>query len=131
MKKNIIRKSILALALVIIMSLPTVAYAASYSTTFNFLVSVQGATRSYSAGKITVSLYSRERLNGSTSGIKTFSVALYKKGFISSTKIGSFTANRKGASIGSWTNMDKGNYFFYLSKANDGARVYGEFNITQ
>lgn len=118
-------------SLVLSLSIPTMVYASSYSTTFSFLVSVQGKERSYSAGKIWLDIDSEEVLNTSTSGITTFSVALYKKGFIFSDLVGSFKAKRNGNTENGWTNMAAGKYYFYLSKANDGARVKGDIDVTQ
>lgn len=105
-----IKKLICIFSLVLSLSIPTMVYASSYSTSFSFLVSVEGDTRSYSAGKIWLDIDSEEILNTSTSGIKTFSVSLYKKGFLSSTLVGSFNAKRNGNTQNGWTNMEQGNY---------------------
>lgn len=54
-----------------------------------------------------------------------------KKGFIFSNEIGSFKALRNGRTSNGWSNMEAGNYYFYLSKANDGASVEGSIKISQ
>lgn len=131
MKIKRIRNLLCIISLAVSLSIPTVVYAASYSTTFNFLVSVQGKERSFSAGKIWLDISSTETKNLSTSGITTFGVTLYKKGFIFSDEIGSFKAARNGWTSNGWTNMKAGKYYFYLSKANDGASVEGSIKISQ
>lgn len=131
MKLKRIKKGLCIISLALSLAIPTMAYAASYSTTFDFLVSVQGKARSFSGGKIWLDISSTETKNFSNSGFTTFSVTLYKKGFIFSNEIGSFKALRNGRTSNGWSNMEAGNYYFYLSKANDGASVEGSIKISQ
>lgn len=116
MKLKRIKKGLCIISLALSLAIPTMAYAARYSTTFDFLVSVQGKTRSFSDGKIWLDISSTETKNFSNSGFRTFSVTLYKKGFIFSNEIGSFKALRNGRTSNGWSNMEAGNYYFYLSK---------------
>ena len=49
--KNL-KKVICVAFLLTMLSVPTLVYAASYSTTFDFIVSVEGSSRSFSKGNI-------------------------------------------------------------------------------
>lgn len=125
------KKIICLVTIIVVLTAPMIVYAKSYTTTFNFVVATEGESRKFDKGSIKLKITSTEEKNGCRSGIKTFNVTLYRKGFFTSTEIGSFSAVREGTTKNSWKNMASGKYFLYLSKANDMARVKGDISITQ
>ena len=58
-----------------------------------------------------------------TNSSSNFSVTLYRKNTITTDTIGSASLKRNGSSSAKWSNVGSGNYYFYFSKANDGAWV--------
>jgi len=54
----------------------------------------------------------------------TFTVDLYRKNWIGSSKVGTVTINRSGTYTAEWTNVGSGDYYFRFNKAHDGTRQY-------
>ncbi|HHT87998.1 MAG TPA: hypothetical protein GX002_03180 [Clostridiales bacterium] len=130
MKK--IRNIILALLLSLLIISPTTVLAASYSNLpFSFVVDLIGITRYYDAGNINVTCSSSQTTNGYVPASTTFTISLYKDGFLFDTLIGSITAKRSGTSSGGWTNMASGDYYFRFQKHNDGCTCSGTISVTQ
>lgn len=120
------------IALVLILSIPFIAFAASYTSTLHFDTNLTGATRSYSAGNISVTVYNPSCTYGEygtpvTQGSQfpsTYTVKLYRKNLIGYTYIGENTSmNRYYTSSTTWTNMISGNYYFSFTKAIDGVWI--------
>jgi len=57
--------------------------------------------------------------------ITTFSVSLYRDNpwYIGDDFIGKVSFPRNGTKTTAWTNVGSGDYYFYFTKANDGATV--------
>lgn len=133
MIKKLIRNTIMPVMLVVIcfFSLSIFAYAASdsYMSTLAFKGEHTGATRSYSHNNIsysaTVSSYiGKTKINNDSAFPKTYNVSLYRKnGWFSSEKVGSADLSRYSKGTAKWTNVGKGDYYFYFTKARDGVTV--------
>lgn len=118
----------------LVMIAPTYAFAASYSTTFEFSAAIHGPFRSYSAGTINVKTTSSTYFQGelyNKASSDTFTVTLVKDGFWSNTTIGSYSAKRGGTTTNYWTNLASGNYAMYLDKATDNWVCTGTMEMTQ
>lgn len=100
-----------------------VAYASSYSSTLAFQGEYQGATRSFDGQNIR---YTADTYSSNPNYInKVYYVSLYRKNFIGSTLIGKSTdLDRDGYSKVDWSNVGKGKYYLYFTKARDGYNVY-------
>ncbi len=127
------KKCIGLVILLSVLVVPNIIYAASYSTSYSFKNSVSGSARSYSAGKINLSLSSTQN---TTKGLykpasSSFEVELYRQHVLYSTYIGNFYAPRDGSKSSGWTNMSVGNYFVRLSKIDDGCYINGTMKMTQ
>ncbi len=122
--RKYLRKIFAVTGLCCILGFPVMVFASSYSTSFSFNTSVTGPTRSYSGSNITLKTVSSSSGSGTASS-NSFSVALYRKNTIGSTYIGTYNFSRNGTSTNTWKSVGSGNYYFYLSKGNDGHTVKG------
>lgn len=118
-KKSIISSIFL---LIFMMSLCSVVYASSYTSTLAFKAPYSGATRSFDGQNIqyTASTYSDvpEYI------ANTYTVALYRKNFIGSSLIGkSKELKRDGTADVKWSNVGPGKYYLFFSKASDNIYV--------
>lgn len=116
-------KKILSIfTLSVIMSIPIVAFASSYTSTLYFDSTLTGDTRYYNGNNITLSISAYTGYGQATGG--NFSASLYRKNMITSDYIGKAYYTRNGYSTNTWSNVGSGNYYFYFSKAIDGVEVY-------
>jgi len=97
------------------------AYASSYTTSYQFSVSVTWASRYFDGNNI------RFNSSNATSSFKpptnkNYSVSLYRDKFIDDY-IGMVTLLRDSNWTANWSNVGAGNYYFFLSKANDGVTL--------
>lgn len=132
-EKTIIKKfASIVLIIICCLSLSLSVYAASshtYKSTLAFQGEHTGTTRTYRYQNIsysaTVSSYiGKNKVYESSSYPKTYSVSLYRKtGWFSSEKIGSKSLSRYKSGSAKWTNVGKGDYYFYFTKARDGVTV--------
>lgn len=114
------RRSVSALAvLVLSISMALVAFASSYTTSYAFSTSVKGQTRYFSGSNIAFySSYARSYPSPHISN-RTYTVSLYRDKLIDDY-IGRVTLNRDASGTARWSSVGAGNYYVYLSKANDG-----------
>lgn len=134
--KNSIKMLITPTMLVILcfcsISLPAFAATKSheYKSILEFKGEHQGATRNYKYKNIKFSataksyIGSTEIPSSNTYYSKTYTVSLYRdNGLFSKEKIASKKLSRYSADSAKWTNIGKGNYYFYFTKARDGVTV--------
>lgn len=102
------------------------AYAAtSYTSSLLFQGEHTGPTRSYTGKNMYWSgyTYTQYQLDFMPT---TFTVSLYRKKFIGASFIGSVECQRTGNQNAEWTNIGDGKYYFYYTKARDGANVVSD-----
>lgn len=131
--KKCFKKSLSLVLFCALLLVPTVSYAMSCTTKYNFTYKVEGTSRSYSAGTLRYHFY--ECGQGTDGGYyhpasSVFYVYLYQDHFMNNPYIGRQTVSRTGGTI-SWENMAKDNYFINLEKASDGCRLTGKIDISQ
>lgn len=103
--------------------IPMTALAASHSVSYYFKYALQGPTRSFSSGSITLDIYS-------TSGKKdTMSIGLHKKNLVGGKTIGTTTAPTSGSHTKTWTGISAGDYYLSFTKTNNGIYVSGSGTI--
>ncbi|NDK07817.1 hypothetical protein EOM39_01065 [Candidatus Gracilibacteria bacterium] len=107
--------------LTVFLSIVVNVYASSYTTSYQFSVSVTGQTRYFDGTNISfTSRATSTPFIHSTN--KTYSVALYRDKLIDDY-IGSVTLYRDILGTAKWSNVGVGNYYVFLSKANDGVTL--------
>lgn len=128
-------KKIVVLAFLVVfcmtfMALPVYAASDYYKSTLAFQGEYGGKSRKYYHNNImysaTASSYygGKEISPNSSKFIKEYRVELYRKnGWFSSSKVGSAKLSRYKYGSAKWTNVGKGEYFFYFVKARDGVTV--------
>lgn len=134
--RNFLKKLIAPTMLVVLCfcSLSLSVFAASekdpYTSTLAFKGELQGATRSYKYKNIKFSATAKSYIgsnkvdSSNTFYPKTYKVSLYRdNGWFSKERVGSADLNRYAADSAKWTNVGKGNYYFYFTKARDGVTV--------
>lgn len=106
----------------------TSAYASSYSTTLKFQGEHKGTVRSFDGQNIR---YKATTWSDQPNYInKIYHASLYRKNFIGETFIGkSEELQRDGSSQVDWSNVGKGKYYLYFTKARDGINVHSN-NVT-
>ncbi len=113
-------KAIIVYACVLALLVPTVAFASDYWSTLSFSTALKGATRYYDRNNINISMDSRATAGGSS---HLYYVQLNRSRWWGSQALGTISVLRNGRGNGRWSGVGSGNYFFYFSKANDGAWV--------
>ncbi len=122
--KTFFRRLLGTIALtVFLFAFSAVAFASSYSTTFSFSVALTGSTRSFTGSNISFyTKYATSSWKHVTN--KTYTVTLYRdNSWASDDKIGTVTLNRDSSGTANWSAVGAGNYYTYLSKANDGVTL--------
>ena len=109
--KNLLKKTVVPAFLVVFcmtfMALPVYAASDYYKSTLAF----QGE-------------YGGKEISPNSKFIKEYRVELYRKnGWFTSSKVGSAKLSRYKYGSAKWTNVGKGEYFFYFVKARDGVTV--------
>lgn len=116
LKKGLAGFSILIMSL----SFSAVVFASSYITSYSFLVSVQGATRTFDGQNIAFESFATS-YPAPHIVVKTYTAELYRdKGWWGKDYIGKVTLPRDQWGKAKWSNVGPGNYYVYLNKANDG-----------
>lgn len=127
--KKILKKIVGIFSVVfVILSMVITAYASSYSTLYQFSVSLEGSSRYFSGTNISFispSATSTPFIHPSNS---TYNVALYRDEFIDDY-IGSATLYRDNYGKVNWSNVGSGDYYLFLSKSNDGVTLVDN-NVT-
>ena len=124
MKKRII--TILSVLLVASFCFSVTAYAATtYTSDLEFQGEHEGTVRSYTGSDISWKGTTSVRKQASHMG-DTFKVTLYRKNFIGTSLIGTVEMKRSGSNSKKWTNVGSGKYYFFYTKARDGAVVYSD-----
>lgn len=128
MKKTLRKFMAISSVLILILSMIATAYASSYWTSYQFSVSVTGASRSFDGTNIRFISPNATSTPYIHPINKTYTVALYRDKFIDDY-IGSVTLTRDYSGTAKWSNVWAGNYYFFLSKANDGITLVDN-NVT-
>ncbi|MDD5212805.1 MAG: hypothetical protein PHG82_00020 [Candidatus Gracilibacteria bacterium] len=108
--------------LIVMLSIIGTAYASSYSTSYRFSVSVTGATRYFDGSNITFTSPYASSTPWKNNLNKTYNVVLYRDRIIDDY-IGTVTLYRDESGTANWNNVGAGNYYFILSKVNDGVTL--------
>ena len=99
-----------------------------YSTSLSFQYYYNGPTRSYTGSSTSEDMHwkgTTHVLNQTSSMSTTFTISLYReRKLFPDELIGSVTCSRDGYHDIVWTNVGAGKYYFYYTKASDGATVY-------
>lgn len=120
---------VLVLLCICCLSLPVYAASDNYSSTLEFKGEHTGATRTYIHNNIsysaTASSYiGKNKVNSNSAYPKTYKVSLYrKKSWFSSELVGYKNLSRYSSGTAKWTNVGKGDYYFYFTKARDGVTI--------
>lgn len=117
------KKAIAALTAFILVVLPIVAFAASYTSTLYFDTTLTGQWRSYDPGDITIEVNNPTATGQGPGHVTTYSVSLQKKTLLGHTVIGTASMSRLSSDSATWTEMNKGEYRFYFLKAFDGVLI--------
>ncbi len=126
---RIISPAIILIIMFSFVSVPVYAATQTYNSTLSFQGEHTGATRTYKYKNISYSATAscnigKTKIPSSSRYPKTYTVSLYSKtGWFFSEKVGSGSASRYGYSSITWTNVGKGDYYFYFKKARDGVNV--------
>lgn len=131
--KNLLKKTVVPAFLVVFcmtfMAVPVYAASDYYKSTLAFQGEYGGKSRQYYHKNImysaTVSSYcGGKQISYSPKRINEYRVELYRKnGWFTSSKVGSVTLSRYKYGSAKWTNVGKGEYYFYFVKARDGVTV--------
>ena len=127
------KKSLSLVLFLALLLVPTVAYASTYNTSYSFTCSLEGTSRSFSAGTLKFNFYdcSQDTQGFYHPSSSTFTVKLYQDDFMKNPYIGSQTISRTGGGTAKWTHMAAHNYFIDLEKSTDGCRLKGRINMSQ
>ncbi|MCJ7687917.1 MAG: hypothetical protein MUO60_01095 [Clostridiaceae bacterium] len=112
----------ISLALMLI-TFATVAFASSFTSTFSFNTTLEGASRDYDGSDMNFSATSV-----SVGGIQhnvatTYEVSLYRTRLFKDDFIGTTLLPRDSAGSASWDNVGSGTYYFTFWKAFDGVTI--------
>lgn len=118
MKKNIKRIISWVSLFIVFLSILATAYASSYTTSYQFSVSVTWWTRYFNWTNISFTSPSATSSPFKHPTNKTYSVALYRDKIIDDF-IGNVTLYRDSSWVAKWSNVWVWNYYFFLNKAND------------
>lgn len=111
------------------MAVPVYAASDYYKSTLAFQGEYGGKSRQYYHKNIMFSAtassyYGGKEISPNSKFIKEYRVELYRKnGWFTSSKVGSAKLSRYKYGSAKWTNVGKGEYFFYFVKARDGVTV--------
>lgn len=118
------KKILIGLPIAIVgLSFALIAYASSYNTSFSFSVSLRGTTRYFDGSNIAFSASIAKSTPFKHRYNTTYNVALYRDNWLFDDYIGSSSLPRDAAGTAKWSSVGKGNYYIYLSKANDGVTL--------
>ncbi len=122
--KSILGNIIIPIALVVFLSIS--AFASSYSSTFEFSKGLQTQTRYFNGQNIEFSATSDQDWQCATNNY--YSVTLRRSvNWGVDTTIGTVSnMPRVGYGSAQWSNVGAGNYYFNLSKANDGVTIHSD-----
>lgn len=108
-----------SLALMLI-TFATVAFASSFTSTFDFDSNLKGGTRTYTGTNMNISATSMS-VGGIQRGLSTtYTVSLYRSKTWSNDYIGVKSFPRDSAGSAVWSNVGAGDYYFSFSKTIDG-----------
>lgn len=112
----------ISLALMLI-TFATVVFASSFTSTFSFDTTLEGASRYYDGSNMNFSATSV-----SVGGIQhnvatTYEVSLYRSRWFKDDFIGTKLLPRDCAGSASWNNVGSGTYYFSFWKAYDGVTI--------
>ena len=127
--KSIVTLSVLLLIIVLFATVANAAIMMSvYSTSLSFQYYYNGPTRTYTGSSTSEDMHwkgTTHVLNQTNSMSTTFTISLYReRKLLPDELIGSVTCSRDGYHDIVWTNVGAGKYYFYYTKASDGATVY-------
>lgn len=98
----------------------------SYESSGWFENTYKAPERSYDGNNIGITITAHNSVP--THINTTFTVTLYRKNFIGSSKVGSVTFSRScSGETHTFTNVGSGKYYFVFSKAGDGTREYLDY----
>lgn len=98
----------------------------SYESSGWFENTYKSPERSYDGNNIAITITAHNSVP--THINTTFTVTLYRKNFIGSTKIGSATFDRDCVGqTAAWTNVGSGTYYFVYIKEGDGTREFLDY----
>lgn len=136
---NNLKSKILSISLLVILitfsiaSLTVYAATDTYNSTIIFKGEHIGKTYEFTHDNISYSATAYSTYNGKEISADndydlddTYTVSLYKQGFIYSEKVGSKELSRYTSGSAEWTDVGAGKYFFYFSKTRDGADVHSD-----
>lgn len=123
MKKSTKKLSQAFLPIILIFALSITAFASSYSSTFEFKVGRETPVRNYTGQNISFSATSSQDWQCSQNYY--YEVQLWRSiPWARDSKIGTVSnMPREGYKQAKWSNVGPGDYYFNLSKANDGVTL--------
>lgn len=128
--ENALRRSVAFLSVAVLsLSLAAVAYASSYSTSYNFSVYVKGSTRSFNGSNILFDSPNADSYPSPHALNHTYTVSLYRDNPFFDDYIGTDTLYRDTHDTAYWSSVGSGNYYVTLNKANDGITLIDN-NVT-
>lgn len=122
-KKSQIRKALMIFVAFTLMAIPMLAFAASYSTSFELAYHLEGPSRSYSKGNLNITT-SNVASTGTTSSL----IVTVHKG---STVIGQKSYPSTTGVSKDFTLPSAGSYSVWIDKADDYVTVKGFMDMTQ
>lgn len=108
------------------LSSDSISTCSSYESSGWFENTYKAPERSYDGNNIAITITAHNSVP--THINTTFTVTLYRKNWIGSSKIGSATFDRDCVGqTATWTNVGSGTYYFVFSKQGDGTREYLDY----
>lgn len=104
-----------------------VVFASSYITSFYFSYNLTGTVRSFDGNNIAFVSSFAKSLPSPHSINKTYTVELRRKKLVGYDRIGAVTLPRDSGGTAKWSNVGRGSYYVYLSKANDGKTLSDDY----
>ena len=116
------KKSLIAsiLLFIFMLSLSSVAFASSYTSTLKFKEECFGDVRTFNGSNI---MYSTKTKSSKANDKGTYTVTLERESGIFCLYVGSKTLNRVGTGTAKWSNVGSGSYRLVFTKTNDGITV--------
>lgn len=116
-KRNLIAAILL---FVLMLSISSVVYASSYTTTVSFKNNYSGKTREFNGQNI---MYSATMSSSKSNDSGTYTVALDRASGIWAFEVGSKTLKRVGYGEAKWSNVGSGEYRLSFYKSSDGVEL--------
>lgn len=113
------------------LSFAAIAFASTYTTSYSFSTTVTGSTRAFTGSNISFTSPTAGSYPSKHAINKTYYVTLYRDNTwpMADSKIGKVTLTRDTSGTAQWSSVGAGNYYIYLSKANDGITLI-DTNVT-